>query len=137
MVVVIFSGYIYDIVGRKYTLLACFLFSSASSFVIPFTSPYLYSWFLIIRIFFGVSQVSIYANPLINDYVEKEYRGRAHAIQNFGITIGSLISTGILFNFTSDLDPRLSFSIVALLNLVFGISIFLMVKEPVDIKEPA
>ena len=51
MVGVFCAGYVYDIIGRKWTLFASFTLASFFIFLIPYTAPYLGFLFLV-RILF-------------------------------------------------------------------------------------
>ena len=44
-----FIGYIYDIVGRRFTLFTSFFVGSLLIAVVPWTSPYVVPWLLIVR----------------------------------------------------------------------------------------
>ena len=44
------------------------------------------------------------SHPLINDYVRKDSRGRAVALNGCGVVIGELFTMGILLNFTKNLN---------------------------------
>jgi hypothetical protein len=50
----------------------------------------------------------------------------------FGSGLGTFLTTGIVFRFTSNLDPKLSFAIIAIINAAFGIYVLFAVKEPKD-----
>jgi MFS family permease len=75
MVLVLCSGFLFDIIGRRKTLFAAFLLSGISALIMPFTAPSVYPWLLLTRILFSVSVMPIMANTLVNDYVSQECRG--------------------------------------------------------------
>jgi hypothetical protein len=54
-------------------------------------------------------------NPFINDYVKVQDRGLAMGIQNFGLTLGNLLSVAVLYTLTNMLDPSYSFPILAII----------------------
>jgi MFS family permease len=43
------AGYVYEICGRKKTILVCLLIASGTLFVTPWTSPYLVPWLFIVK----------------------------------------------------------------------------------------
>ena len=46
------SGYIFDIVGRKWTLFVSFTLSSIFVFLIPYTAPHVFPGLFLVRIMF-------------------------------------------------------------------------------------
>ena len=69
-------------------------------------------------------------NPLVSDYVKKQSRGLATAVQGVGFIIGNVYAFGLLFNFVKDLHPYLSFGIGAINLLFIGIILLILVKDP-------
>lgn len=47
-----------------------------------------------------------------------------------GIVIGDLITYGIIFTITKDMDPKYSFLFTAAITVCFAISFLFIVKEP-------
>jgi MFS family permease len=84
MMLVLVSGFVFDIVGRRKTLFTCFLVSGISAIITPFTSPNVYPFLLIVRIIFSMSVMPIQANPLVNDYVAPESRGQGFSVMYLG-----------------------------------------------------
>ena len=56
------------------------------------------------RLAIAITFAAPIANPLINDYVVKSYRGRAIALNGIGLIVGELFAMGVLLNLTSDMD---------------------------------
>ena len=68
-------------------------------------------------------------NPLINDCIEKETRGKATMMQMVGYFLGEMFSMAVLFNLTKDMAPLISFSITSCTIFVVGIILILFTKE--------
>ena len=75
------SGVIYDVVGRRKTIIMLLLLGAISTYAFP-TAGTMRSklFFMFLRVVFQVSMVCITANPIINDYVITENRGKATAL---------------------------------------------------------
>ena len=71
---VLLIGYIFDIFGRRYTLVVSALFSALCIFLVPL-APSVDPWLYIIRFFIAASYAGPNSTPLITDYVKKESRG--------------------------------------------------------------
>jgi MFS family permease len=130
MIVSLLTGFFYDMFGRKLTIIIYMIIASATAFLTPLTSPSLYPWYFINRIFFGCSVMGILCNPLINDYIKSKSRGRAHAIQAFGQLIGTYFGIGVLFNATKGLEVNISYYIAGAFGILFCVVLFIMIKEP-------
>ena len=97
----ILSGVIYDIVGRKRTIVGLLLLGSVSTYLMPLAGTMISEpMFIFLRTAFQLSMVCITANPLINDYVISANRGKATAVQNSGMTLGNILAVAILFSIT-------------------------------------
>lgn len=126
----IFGGFLYDILGRRMTMLMCFILCSISALCIPLTAPHIYSWLLLAKIVFTMVITPIFCHPLINDYVHLESRGRAIAISHLGLSLGYLFSSAVLFKYTNDLDPLLSHSTISAWATVSGLILLFLISEP-------
>jgi MFS family permease len=76
---VIIIGYIYDIFGRKKTLIVSLIGSAIVLFLLPYSAPNVWPGLYMIRALFAVFATVGVCSPLINDYVVKESRGKANA----------------------------------------------------------
>jgi MFS family permease len=83
MILVLMSGFVFDIFGRRKTLFICFIVSGLTAIITPF-APNIYPCLLIIRIIFSMSVMPIQANPLVNDYVAPESRGQGFSVMFLG-----------------------------------------------------
>ena len=99
----LFVGYIYELLGRRLTLSISVLAASVVVAFIPYVSPSLTS-LIGIRLFIAITFCALSSQPLINDYVAKETRGRAIAIQNMGIIIGDLLTFVVVLNLTKNMS---------------------------------
>jgi len=82
----------------------CEIVLALSLFLAPLCAPSIMPYLYLVRIFFVIMHMGTIVHPLINDYVCKESRGKANALQ----TIGS--SVGDLFNYLVILKLVASFS---------------------------
>jgi hypothetical protein len=53
-------------------------------------------------------------------------------LQNFGMTVGTLLSVGVLYTLTSPMKPELAFPIISVVILLWVVIILLsgMISEP-------
>jgi sugar phosphate permease len=68
-------------------------------------------------------------NPCIPDYVKKESRGRAVVLQMFGSLMGEVMAMTVLFRYTSEIEPKISFTIAASCTLSVGVMVFFFVRD--------
>ena len=54
-------------------------------------------------------------NPFINDYVKVQDRGLAMGFQNFGLTIGNLLSVAVVYTLTNMLVPEYAFPVLTIM----------------------
>lgn len=59
MIIVLISGFVFDMVGRRKTLLVCFVLAGISAILMPLTSPSVYPGLLIVRIVFSMAAMPI------------------------------------------------------------------------------
>ncbi len=72
-------GYIYDLIGRKLTISVTVLGAALVVSFIPRVSPSL-SALIGLRLVLAITFCALGSQPLVNDYVVKETRGRAIAL---------------------------------------------------------
>lgn len=87
----------FDLVGRKITLLISSFLICVSMALIPWTAPSIYPWLYITRVLLGIAAQPIVVHPLTNDYVKKESRGTAVSFNSLAVVLGEIISIGVLF----------------------------------------
>jgi MFS family permease len=133
MITTLFVGQIYDIVGRKLSLFISTILGAVFLILVPY-SPSIYPWVIVTRIGIAISSVSALCLPLVTDYVKKSSRGKATAFQTMGIVIGDLITYGVIFTITKDMDPKYSFLFTSMITVLFAFSFLVIIKEP-DMKK--
>jgi len=61
---------------------------------------------IILRIGIIAAMQTLSSHPFINDYITKETRGRAIAIQSGGLVIGDLLAFLVVLNITRYMSPH-------------------------------
>jgi len=71
-------------------------------------------------------------NPFINDYVVVQDRGLAMGVQNFGLTVGNLLSVAFVYTATNLLVPEIAFPVLSIVQVLWVVLIigFGMIAEP-------
>ena len=59
MIIVLISGFVFDIIGRRKTLFISFLIAGSASIVMPLATPSVYPGLLLIRIVFSMAAMPI------------------------------------------------------------------------------
>jgi MFS family permease len=124
------SGYLFDVVGRKCTLFTAFFLSSLLLAAVPWTSPSVYPWLLVVKILLGICTSATLSNPLIADYIHKSALGKAASLSAIGYVIGEVVSMGALFTATRNMNPYWAFATAAAVSMVFTFLFLCIVKEP-------
>jgi hypothetical protein len=68
--------------------------------------------------------------PLINDYVQVQYRGRATSLLNQGQIAGNLLSVAVLFTLTQMVDPWVGFAMIMLILYMAAGTVYYCIEEP-------
>ena len=129
MVSTFFVSYMFELVGRKWTIFFSFLFTACLFVLLPYTAPNL-SHLILVRCMIGVTMSAPLANPLVPDYVKRSSRGRAIALSGVGFVIGEVFSMGVLFNLTKSMRYHDAFLVAAGVILVFTFFFLIAVKDP-------
>lgn len=79
LVLVLVTGFLYDIIGRRKTIFGAFFISGICGILMPYTSPS-YPGLLVVRTVFSVCIMPIMANTFINDYIAMDSRGKGFAV---------------------------------------------------------
>ena len=106
MISMFFVGYLYDILGRRFTLFTSFAATSILMFFIPHMSPIVFPNLMLLRMAISVAIVPPVASPLIADYIMKEAIGKGAALTGIGFIIGEILSMGVLFNVTKPMTAN-------------------------------
>lgn len=124
------AGYLFDIVGRRFTLFISFILSAALLFAVPYTAPNVYPWLLVVRIAIGITTSAPLSNPLVADYIHKNAVGKAASMVAVGFVIGEVLSMGVLFTLTANMTPYNAFLTAAGVTAVLACMFLCLVKEP-------
>lgn len=129
MVTTFFVSYMFEIWGRKLTIVVSYLLSAIVYFILPHSAPN-YTLLLVMRCLIAITMSAPISHPLIADYVKRSSRGKAIALAGVGIVLGEVFSMGILFNLTKSMSYYDAFAIAS--GLIFAFTIFFMfsLKEP-------
>lgn len=125
-----FVGFLYDILGRRLTLFLSFFIGSLLTAFVPWTSPYVFPWLILIRIFIQLCFCAPNSSPLVADYIHSTHVGKGVAMIGVGIVLGEVFSMGVLFRITATMSPEMSFALCAAVGLVFSFFFLFVVKEP-------
>jgi len=107
MPALLLSGLVYDLLGRRWSLISFFLLGGVSTMLFPLVSPSI-TKFDIVRVFFQISFVSILGNTLVNDYVRVQSRGLATGMQSLGQNLGNLTAVAGIFTVAKERDNKLT-----------------------------
>jgi MFS family permease len=129
MTMTFFVSYLFELWGRKKTMFFSYAFTAGVYFLLPYSAPNL-SMLIFLRCMIGVTMSAPLAHPLIADYVKRSSRGKAVALAGIGLVCGEVLSMGVLFNFTKQMNYFDAFSIASLLILTFAIFFSITIVEP-------
>ena len=111
------SGYIYDIFGRRWTIFWATFLGGLSLNIIPRGAPN--EWMFIAGTsLFNLLICPLQASPLIIDYVAKESIGTAISFGMIGLSLGVICTLLVVFEFTKDLDPLYSWGVMSALLII-------------------
>jgi MFS family permease len=122
-------GYVFDIMGRKLTIFFTLLPAAILMMYIPDAAPSI-NMMIVLRLGIVTAISTLASHPFINDYVSKETRGRAIALQSIGVVIGDLMTFVLVLNITRGMTAYgrfkfFGFSVIAIASLFL-----FLVKEP-------
>ena len=130
MIATFFIGYIYDILGRRWTLFLSFATTSVLVFFVPYTSPVVWPNLFLIRMAISIATVPPICSPLLADYVQSDALGKGAALIGIGFILGEILSMGVLFNITKHMNAYDAFMVVAIIGFCCASMFLLIVKEP-------
>lgn len=125
-----FAGYLFDILGRKITLISTFIAGSVFVFVIPYTAPSVFPALLIVRMLITTTLSAPNSNPLLADYIHKDAIGKAAALIGLGYVVGEVIAMAVLFKVTKPMNEYNAFMTVAIFGAICSVMFLFLVKEP-------
>ena len=123
------AGYIFEILGRRWTLFLSYFSTSLLFFVIPYAPPS-FALLVICRCLIGVTMSAPLANPLIPDYIIKSSRARAIALCGVGAVLGEVFSMGVLFNLTKSMTFQNAFLVAGFFVMFCSFIILALIKDP-------
>lgn len=126
----IFAGYIFDIFGRRFTITISLIVCSLLVVAVPWSSPNLWPWLVILKTAIQLMICVHVTNPLAADYIEGDALGRGHALAGIGVVVGEVLCLGVLFRLTANLSPEVSFAFAGATGIFFSLVLFFMIKEP-------
>lgn len=129
MITTVFSGYLYELAGRKITIFFSFITTAFILYALPYTAPS-YSLLVLCRCGIGITMAPPLSNPLVSDYIMKKQRGKAVALSNIGIILGEVVSMGVLFNLTKAMGYQDAFYVSAISCATSGFLFLFIVKDP-------
>lgn len=88
------------------------------------------------RVLIGICQTQLMGNPLIMDYIKKDSRGKAAALQSLGLLFGEAFAIAVLFGISkrASFTQAESFAISALIVVCLGCLLYCAVRD-VDLKQ--
>lgn len=124
------SGVVYDVLGRRKTIMGLLIIGALSTYFFPLTPPSEPA-FVVLRVMFQCSMVCLVGNTLINDYVIPENRGKATAVQNSGMTLGNIFSVSVMYSVTkNNQNLFIVFGLLGTLQVIWTVIMFFCVSEP-------
>jgi MFS family permease len=133
MITTFFVSYIFEILGRRTTLFMSFFLTSIIFYLLPYTAPN-YNYLIVARCAIGVTMSAPISHPLIADYINRNSRGKAIAMNGIGLVIGEILAMGVLFNFTKDMSYEDAFKVAATLISCISFFLWYAIKDP-DMKK--
>lgn len=103
MVTTFLVSYMYEIWGRRLTLVVSYVLTAIFYYLIPYSAPN-YNTLLFLRCLIAITMSAPLSHPLVADYVKRASRGTAVALAGVGIVLGEVFSMGILFNLTKSMS---------------------------------
>ena len=101
------SGFLYDLVGRRFTVVFYLLICAVSAFLSPYPAPDIYPFYFLCKSGLTLSAFALFANPLLNDYITVATRPRQIAIYNVTVQLFGILNTGVYYRFTNSLDYKI------------------------------
>lgn len=125
-----FVGFLYDILGRRVTLFVSFVLGSVLIAFVPQTSPSVIPWLLLIRIAIQLTLCAPNAQPLPADYIHSSAVGQGVAMIGLGVIIGEVLSIGVLFRLTANMQPERAFQLCGAVGILLSFCTLFMINEP-------
>lgn len=111
------------------TITVGLILSSLALAAIPWTAPYLVPWLFVVRCFSAFVVNIPICNPLCADYIDKSAIARGNSINSIGAILGEVLSMGVLFRVTANMNEKSAFGVAAGVGLFSTILIYMMVQD--------
>lgn len=129
LVTTFFISYAFELLGRKFTISLSYLLTGIIFILIPYTKPYF--WLLaLMRCAIGVTMAGPISHPLINDYVRKNSRGKAIALNGLGTVFGEVMAMGVLLKLSKKLTYEAAFALTGSIVIFWSGYYSLFIKNP-------
>jgi len=125
----IILSFVFDMVGRRAVIVLSFFANAIILFLTPYSAPSIYL-LILLRLCMAVSVQPPFLSPMVTDYVKKESRGRATSLNSYGFVVGELIAFGAITRLTADLNIEIRYYVGALTQVIAGIAMLFLIKEP-------
>ena len=101
------SGFLYDLVGRRFTVVFYLLISAVSAFFSPYPAPDIYPFYFLCKSGVTLSVFALIANPFLNDYITVASRPRFITLKSIAGQLFGILNTGVYYRFTNSLDYKI------------------------------
>lgn len=129
LITTFFISYAFELLGRKLTISLSYAATALCYLLLPRTKPHF--WFLaVVRCAIGVTMAGPISHPLINDYVRKNSRGRAIALNGLGQVFGEVMAMGVLLKLSKKMKYESAFALTAAIIFAFAIYFYIFIENP-------
>lgn len=129
LITTFFISYAFELLGRKLTISLSYATTALCYLILPHTKPHF--WLLaVVRCAIGVTMAGPISHPLINDYVRKNSRGKAIALNGLGQVFGEVMAMGVLLKLSKRMTYEQAFAMTSSIILFFSFFFCLFVKNP-------
>lgn len=124
-----FVGYSYELLGRRFTLGLAFFLITSTTYTVPYCAPSV-ELLGVTRLVMTIGLMTLSCHPLIADYVKKNSRGKATALQGLGMVLGEMFAIVVLMNMTITMTSVNAFTFTGTVTLAICLLTLLLIKEP-------
>lgn len=129
LITTFFISYAFELLGRKFTISVSYLATGVLFILLPYSKPYF--WLLaVVRCSIAVTMAGPISHPLINDYVAKNSRGKAIALNGLGTVFGEVFAMGVLLKLSKTLNYEGAFALTGSIIIGYGIFYSIFIKNP-------
>ena len=124
-----FTTFVYELMGRRIPITYALICTNVLVFLMPKVAPSL-ALFCALRAIIGMNNTLMMANPLISDYVKRESRGRAVAINTMFLGLSQFVSSQFFVPISKMMTFDGSFAFIGSTMLCLSIPVMFMIREP-------